>query len=236
MSGLTGTDIARRVKRLFGDESGVQVTDEDIIDWVNDAIREAFFQNDELDRLTLYPEVLAKDNRVNLAPMGGTVPLTIESVHYRETATGAFYQIPYMSSRAFNEYIPDWDTTNLATPLSRNLPLGIPIAWTRGDGQSEIVLYPVPETGGTGLLKVVVGAGGGFITLLTDELVNYIPEHLHNYIVEFCMMKAYELDEDWEAVRTKGEIVQSSLDFNQGRNSWVGRDSYPIIVPSPDDM
>ena len=41
-------DVANRVKRTFGDESGVQVTDDDIIRWVNDAQLEISRQNEDL--------------------------------------------------------------------------------------------------------------------------------------------------------------------------------------------
>lgn len=32
----TVADVFRRVKRTFGDEAGVQITNSDIIDWIND--------------------------------------------------------------------------------------------------------------------------------------------------------------------------------------------------------
>lgn len=38
-------DIKRRVKRQFGDESGAQLKDADIIDWINDAQREIYTKN-----------------------------------------------------------------------------------------------------------------------------------------------------------------------------------------------
>ena len=34
-STYTGTDVSSYVKRQFGDESGVQITDEDIVHWIN---------------------------------------------------------------------------------------------------------------------------------------------------------------------------------------------------------
>ena len=41
----TGNQIFARVKRQFGDEAGVQVTADDLIMWLNDAMREAVIQN-----------------------------------------------------------------------------------------------------------------------------------------------------------------------------------------------
>ncbi len=34
-STYTGTDVATDIKRIFGDEAGVQITDSDIIRWID---------------------------------------------------------------------------------------------------------------------------------------------------------------------------------------------------------
>jgi hypothetical protein len=44
----TGTEIATYVKRQFGDESGVQVSDADIVRWINTAARDIFTQKEPL--------------------------------------------------------------------------------------------------------------------------------------------------------------------------------------------
>ena len=45
-STYTGTDVSSYVKRQFGDESGVQITDEDIVHWINAGVNEIFRKNE----------------------------------------------------------------------------------------------------------------------------------------------------------------------------------------------
>ena len=45
----TVQDVLLSVKRQFGDESGVQVTDSDIVRWVDDAQREISMNNPEIN-------------------------------------------------------------------------------------------------------------------------------------------------------------------------------------------
>ena len=41
-------DVLTRVRRTFGDEAGIQITQDDVIRWINDAQREAVMQNEGL--------------------------------------------------------------------------------------------------------------------------------------------------------------------------------------------
>jgi hypothetical protein len=45
---LNVQDVANRVRRTFGDDGGVQVTDDDILRWVNDAQLQISTDNEEL--------------------------------------------------------------------------------------------------------------------------------------------------------------------------------------------
>ena len=45
---LTVAEISTRVKRQFGDDYGAQITDDDILRWINDAMRDIALRNNLL--------------------------------------------------------------------------------------------------------------------------------------------------------------------------------------------
>lgn len=51
------SDIKRRVKRQFGDESGAQLKDADIIDWINDAQKEIYTKNNLGQKIGTLPTI-----------------------------------------------------------------------------------------------------------------------------------------------------------------------------------
>lgn len=233
MSKLTVGDVIERVQRQFGDESGVQVTNADVIRWIDDAYREVALQNEDIHYRNIYPTYTRNDARISL---DGNSAYQIYALYYRQDGASNFYEkLKYLNPVEMDEYLPGWQTINEGTPFNRNLPVGTPQFYTRSFSGSLIV-YPAPEfeTDPQAFMATIYAASFSPSGSLNEDLD--LPEHLHNLVVEFCLMKAYEMDEDWQAAQVKAEYVQSTLDFNAGRDAWVERDTYPTITVRLEDV
>lgn len=216
----TVTDIFTRVQRSFGDESAVQVTEADVIRWINDAQREAVMQHEGL----LFKESF-------LSAVAGTqeyaLPsdlFTLTHVSYRDGDTGRFFPLRYIAKSALNEYVPGWDG---------DTSTGYPRFYTR-DELNKIIFYPNPSTSWTNNIKLEYSRYPVDLVDANDAID--LPPYYHSYVEHFCMMKAYEMDEDWESVDKKAALVQSTLDFNNSREAWFGRETYPSVNPIAEDF
>lgn len=209
-------DIFKRVQRTFGDEANVQVTEADVVRWINDAQREAVMQNEKL---------LVSEG--TLPTVAGTstydFPDNMFSLHhvYGTTDGETFYVLRYLSLAQLNEYQDGW----------RNGATGSPAAYTRII-EGQLTLIPVPEQSLAEGIKLVYSRYPTDVSNSSSELD--LPAYLHGYVEHYCMMKAYEMDEDWEASDRKAAILQKTLDFNNNRETW-DRDTYPSVSPLAED-
>lgn len=217
---LSVTDILNRVKRTFGDEAGVQITDADIIRWINDAQREAVMQNEGLLQTIGYISSVASTSEY-------TYPVDLYVLHhayYRESATSAYYTLKYFTLKEFSEYVDGWDGSSSS---------GVPLIYTQQQ-DNKITLFPKPKASVANGLKLIYSRYATDITTTSDPLD--LPPYLHTYVANFCLMQAYELDEDWESASNKATQIQGDLDFNNNRKFWFGRDQYPTVNVSPADQ
>lgn len=217
---LTVGDVFERVKRTFGDESSAQVTEADIIRWINDAQREAIMQNEGLLQKVGYLDIEAGVGEY-------TLPTDLFVLHHL-WATGTFgtsyYHIRPVPLTQMDELADGWDRSGLES---------FPLVFTnQQDG--KITLFPVPEASVAQGLKLNYSAYAPDVTNSSDTLA--LPPYFHTYTVNFCLMQAYEMDEDWESAGQKAQQIQGDLDFNNNRKFWFGRDSYPTISVSTEDL
>jgi hypothetical protein len=210
---LTVTDVLTRVRRTFGDESSAQVTQSDVIRWINDAQREAVMQNEGL---------LQKVG--NVSSVAGTtqyaIPtdlFTLSHLYYRESATSAYYIMKWMSLKDFSEYVDGWDGSSFQ---------GVPLIYTQ-ETNTTFTVFPKPEASVANGFKLIYSR---YATDVVDTASTIdLPDFLGTYVVNYCLMQAYEMDEDWESAEKKAQQIQGDLDFNNNRKFWFGRDAYPTI-------
>lgn len=233
MTKLTVGGVVTRVQRQFGDESGVQVTNQDIIRWIDDCYREITLQNEDIRYQNVYPAYVRNDVRVTLVT--GNNGVLVSSLYYRESEDSAYQKLTYLKPTEMDDYIPGWQTIAEGVVFNRNLPTGIPAYYTRSFAGSVIV-YPAPDQDSDSEAFMATVYATSFSPTGSLSEVLDLPEHLHNVVVDYCLMKAYEMDEDWQAAQIKAEYVQSTLDFNSGRDSWVARDTYPTIAVRAEDV
>jgi len=222
MSRLTVEKIVARVQRQFGDESGVQVTTEDIHTWIEDSIREATMQHENLLQVPTLIDSVADLGTYDLPDDC----LSIQNVSFKTDAAiyASYYALRFISVKELDERFDGW--------FGPDIPSGTPRYFFRGPNVNTFSIFPRPNISLTYAIKLIYSRGGVAFDPL-DPLD--IPEYYHQYVLEYCLMKAYEMDEDWEAADKKAMYVQSTLDFNNARESWFGQDTYPSITTTSED-
>lgn len=222
MSTLTPTNILNRVQRLFGDEAEVQVTQSDLVMWINDAQREVVMQHENLLQKTGTISSVAGQRDYTLP----TDLFTLQQVGYKDSTNNSFYPLRYLAPKAVEEYMPGFDGPDYSTDL--------PVFYTRGYDKGKLTLLPIPDKSLTNNIQLIYSRYSTDIADLATGVID-LPEYYHQFVLEYCMMKAYEMDENWEAADRKAQYVQSTLDFNNNRESWFGREVYPSVVPTSED-
>lgn len=218
------SDVMTRVRRTFGDQDDIQITGDDIMRWINDGQREMTMQLPDLLMSVGYLDTVVGQLRY-------TLPddlLTLNNVYTREAANTAYYAMKWMSEAEFVQKLDGWDGDPNNYPYGN----GIPMVYVK-EGLNTLVVFPAPQASLTQGLKLTYARKSVDVTADTDPLD--IPDYLHNTLVAYCLVQAYELDEDWESVQMKAQQFQNDINFNTNRESWFGRDSYPTIVTSYQD-
>lgn len=220
MTSLTVSDILIRVQRTFGDEAAVQVTGDDVLRWINDAQQEA--ANQILD---LLPVVGYIDTVLDQPSY--TVPVTMKAlkeVYYKDSTTLAYFQLRYMSMYQLSQVADGWD--------GAVYPSYIPALYTRE--ADKLTIFPIPRETFPQGIKIHYSR---YPVALTDTDENLdLPEYLDQYVVDFCMNRAYEMDEDWEAADRTANRVQSILTSNVTTpEARMNQTTYPTVgVPLGD--
>jgi hypothetical protein len=116
-------DVKSRVKRQFGDDAGIQITDADITRWVNDAQREIAENNDDVLQVTATANVVSGVNTYNLPADYRLIRgLKYNGNHLRG-----------MTLQDFDNYIDGLDSLT-----TQNYSQGIPIVYNVWAGQFKV--------------------------------------------------------------------------------------------------
>lgn len=209
----TVTDIITSVKRQFGDESSVQITDADIIRWVNDGQREIVDTNTTINQKLAKTSVIAGQDAYPLATDPSLPNIyRISSVRLNDSLLD-----PITVQEAENYVIGDSNTAD-------------PIAWYEEEG--NLVLYPKPSTGYVNGLTFRFTALPVKVTTNTDALT--IPDSYYSALVQYCLAQAYELDENFQAAGVKAEQFEKSLGLRSNRTVNDNSDFPTIRLDSVD--
>jgi hypothetical protein len=194
------SDVITRVRRTFGDEAAVQVTDADVIRWINDAQIEIVKNNDSALQKTSLLNLVA-DQSVYTMP---TDMLILRSLRYKFSSDLSFSHLKFKNMQEFDTAIDGWDGTQFGSDR--------PIFFTMYEGKAT--LFPTPSEAMAFGLKVLYNMTPTDTVLNTDALG--LPLIYHNTIVKYCMYQASLLDEDREpAVLYKTEFQQDMVTLQQ---------------------
>lgn len=199
--------LSTDVKRIFGDESGVQLIDADMIRWINAAQMEIVTQNKALK---------AKSTITTTAGLGEyQFPpdiriQQIESLHFDKTPIA---NVPFLQAEQ-QIIMSDPQQTEEGTPLLWYEWDGTITLWPRPDAASELALYytAYPED----------------MTGDPDQLLG-LPDKFYNAIRDYVLSKAYEMDEDMNASQLAEQRFRAAIDSQVEDERQSSHMSYPVI-------
>lgn len=199
----TLSDVMTYVKRQFGDESGVQLTDADIIRWTNQAQMEIVNKNPMIQAVATQPAV-ANQQTYSIPPD----MIQIESVMYDGNI------LEPQSFEGIRSYLG-----------ADNSVSGVPMYWYTWANQ--IYLWPIPtdtKTVSVNYSKIPVS-----VAVSSDFLG--VPDRYYDRVCEYVMSKAYEMDEDWPANQsTRKQFEDKLMEANNAEKNMIGK--FYVVVDS----
>lgn len=211
---LNVQDVVTRVKRTFGDDAGVQISDDDIIRWINDAQLQIATTNEGLLETTVSADSISGQAQYGM-PENFSV---LRSLSYKG------FRLKGMSFAEFNEYLDGFEDPNT---YGQGLP-EVFMVW-----DNTLTLFPTPKTGVTAAIKIYYIQQPDTVGTLADALT--LPLNYHLSVVDYCLQQAYELDEDLEkSAYKKGQFDENVQKLND-QNKWTNQEYYPRITTLPED-
>lgn len=210
----TATEVATDVKRIFGDESLVELQNADLLRWVNAAQREIASSNQSLKGTATAD--LVKGQVIYPLPADSPV-YQIQGIHIEGKP------LKPVTFQAAQEYINSDDPELQAE--------GEPKIWYEWDG--DIYIYPAPEK------DTVEGMALFYIAypqnLLTLDSNLQVPDRFYNQVVDYVLAQAYRLDENWQATSYQDQRFRDSMNRHMVNENVVDINYYPTKVVLPED-
>jgi hypothetical protein len=212
-------EIITSVKNTFGDESGVQISDEDIIRWINAAQHDVVLHNESVmeEEVTVN---LIKDQQTYAFP---TDLLVLRSIRVQSSGTQAYIRISPYSLQEFDKYVNGWDNSLQHT--------GQPSIYTTYE--QKIFLFPTPSADAENGLKILYSKKPTVVTQASGPLS--LPLLYHNAIVDYCLSRAHAMDEDYEASTIHRAQYKEDVRILSFREQEGAREYYPTITVMPED-
>ena len=175
------------VKRQFGDESGVQLEDTDVINWINDA-QDTIVNRNRVLKAKSSIAITAGQKDVTFT---GLRIIQIESAHFNGRI------LPNMSFVEAEQRISTTDPNNTES--------GTPLFWYEWAG--TMTLWPIPDADGS--LDLYYSAFPEKVGLSTDSLS--LPDKYFEDICRYVMQQVYEMDQDWQGSQAKQQQFDASV-------------------------
>lgn len=210
------SDVILEVKRVFGDESGVQITDSDIVRWINAAQLEVAMRNPEI--LPAVALVNAVANQADY-PLLTNIPtvLTIQSIHFRNKPVK---NLPFQEAE---EFLMNGDNS-VVPPV----PTGDPMFWYERAG--VVTFYPAPAASESQIIKIYFNKRPDVVS--TNTLLS-LSDHYYNGIVAFVLEQAYLLDENPQLAGVVAAKFDSAV-TRMSERTQTQSDYYPFITDLED--
>lgn len=183
-------DVYDQVKRAFGDESGVQLTNDDIARWINEAQTDIATQNQVL-QATATMNTVANQATYSVAAVNPPID-SIASILLNGRRIG---NIPISQAE---------ESISLADP--EGLEVGAPQFWYEWAGQ--ITFWPTPGQVYSMLIRYT--AEPTTVTTTTTDLLS-VPDECFSDVCNYVLMRAYEMDENPEMMAVKQAEYSTSV-------------------------
>lgn len=187
----TGNDIATRVRSSFGDTSGAQLADSNILLWINDGQREIVNSNPILRASKITDFV---KNQADYTFPSDKV-LVIEAVYIDG------YPINNATPQEAREFIQKSDPTAAATAER-------PEIWYERAG--VITFWPKPNKNIANGLKLEYIKSPTMLTSLNSSVG--VPDRYFNELVNYVIAQSLEMDENYDAANYKHQQFRNGLD------------------------
>jgi len=198
--------VKSSVRRIFGDEAAVQLDDNDIQQWVNDAQTAIVAKNHTLKAVSTTTSVEGQASYSFPSPLIAQVT----SILY----DGALLENLDISSAQ----------ERISTSDPQQTDSGTPTVWYEWAG--EFVLYPKPDAAKE--IKLFYTRYPTPISGSDDQLLD-VPDKYFQAVVDYCLWKSYELDEDWQAAQIKEGHFRSALEEQSEEEREAAHLTYPVI-------
>lgn len=212
----TTFDVYERVRSLFGDTSGAQITDDMVLRWINDGQQE-IVNNNPILKDTKYSDIVADQAEY-------TFPN--DKVQYIEAVYVDGRPVRNLTAQAFREYI-------LADDPNRSATTKYPDIWYERNG--VLTFYPTPDTSITDGLKLEYVKQPARQVIISTSATLSIPDRYLNELVNYVMTQALELDENYTGAQLKYSQFREGLDRQSLRENITQISSYPQVMPDPED-
>lgn len=209
----TVQDVITHVQRQFGDESGSQITQADIIRWVNLGQLEITRQNPWNQTIATTPSVANQDTY----NFSGNNIIAVIALWYAG--------VP-LEQRSFNEVQElILSKTGVGAPITASTP----VLWY--DWDDSVVLYPPPTNSGD-TIKLYCTIQPTTVSNPSDALV--LPDIYFQSLINFVMAQAYELDDDWQG----SSLTKKKFDADMAvmEEEYGSKRYYPVINVMQEDM
>lgn len=211
--------VGRRVKRRFGDTSGAQISDADIYDWINDAL------------IDIARRIEYKTSSIAINTADGTEAyfVTNEEFYILRIAFDG-HMLRKTTLREIDQYVPHRYETTIK---------GIPDRYWMRSGFAY--LYPIPDAAaaGTGRLVATYVALPNAVTATsdidTDTASLDLPTQMQEAIVDYCLWKAKELNEDFDQAERFQESYNEKINLAMYESHVPDANSYPAVRALPGD-
>lgn len=198
----TAQDIIDAVFRQFGDESGAQVTEQDVIRWINEAQRDIVVNNREVNQ--------------SLAEFNSSPDVSVYNVVQLLPDVLRIHSIMYN-----NKLLPNFSFEESQQEMMESDATGEPRLWFRY--AATLNVWPAPKEELVNGFRVYYNRAPANITDPTETLG--VPDQYYEAVNSFCMTKAYELDENAQMMGIKKEdynrnLVVNSMDIAESFRSY----------------
>jgi hypothetical protein len=183
-------DVYDQVKRVFGDESGVQLTNEDIARWINEAQIDISKQN----------QVLQTTATINM--IGGTATYSLSAVTPRIDSVASIL----LDGRRVGDIPVSQAEESISLADPEGLETGAPQFWYSWGG--DITFWPIPNKNYTMLIRYTAQPTN-ITTSTTDVLA--VPDECFTDVCNYVLMRAYEMDENAEMMAVKQAEYSTSV-------------------------
>ena len=175
-------DVYNYVKRVFGDEAGVQLSNDDITRWINEAQRDLAIENAAIQAVATTPLIV---NQATYSLSGITPRINdISSLLIDGRRIG---NIPVAQAE---------ESISLADP--EGAEVGAPQFWY--EWADQIIFWPKPSQPGT--ITIRYTAEPTDVTTNSNDVLSLDDEYFMD-IINYVLKQAYEMDENPEMMQAK---------------------------------